>query len=112
MAELNTVCISTKEYRDLLLESFNLEPAQTTIENLMQYNERLEKAIIECIARESEYGRCYWMLKDKGRFGKIVSILNLEGYDWESLCPDPITGAIDDGCEELIEEIKEGEQDA
>lgn len=81
MSELNTVCISTKEYRDLLLESFNLEQAQTTIENLMQYNERLEKAVIETLAKRCEYGESMYML-DSEPESKLVSILCLHEYDW------------------------------
>lgn len=108
MAELNTVCISTDKYDRLKEDSFLLKQSETTIDNLLQYQERLEQAVIEYIAKQTEYGRCGWMLREE--FGPLVNIMNLHAYDWSKHRPNPITSD-DDECEELIEEIQEGESD-
>lgn len=102
MSELNTVCISTQEYKDLLNDSFELEQAQNVETNLVNYIDRLEAAVIEYIKKESHYGIYDWKLT--GEFKEIISILNAEGYDWSKGKPEEDT-------EELIVEIDEGYQE-
>ena len=80
MAELNTVCISTDRYNSLFEDSIELKQAESTIHNLMLYNERLEAAIIDYIAKETHCGEYDWKLR--GEFADLISILNLHEYDW------------------------------
>lgn len=67
----------------------DLEAAQVLQENLLDYQERLEKAIIRLIAAESNYGKYGWILREK--FSDLVSIMDLWEYDFSKLEPEPTT---------------------
>lgn len=79
MAE-EIVTISISRYDKLKEDSFALEQAESTIHNLMAFNERLEKAVIEHIAEATRGGKYDWKLNSE--FADLISILNLHEYDW------------------------------
>lgn len=103
MSDINTVCISTQEYKQLLCDSFELEQAQNAENNLVNYIERLEEVVIAYIKKETHYGEYSWKLKEE--FRDIISVLNAESYDWSK------GKAEDDETEPLFEEADEGYQE-
>lgn len=103
--EIGMVCISTDRYDALMEDRFALQQTDSQIHNLMEYQERIEKAIINHIAVDTDYGRYSWRLQPNGEWYDLISILNLHDFDWESLRPQ------EDECAELLEEINESEAD-
>lgn len=100
MSELNTVCISTEEYKELLSAQFELEQMTSLQDNLVNYIERVEKVIFDLIRKETNHGEYDWKLR--GEFKDIISVLNAHEVDWTEKKDS------DDGAGELFEEIDGG----
>lgn len=100
MSELNTVCISTDKYDSLMQDRFLLKQSESTIDNLLQYTEKLEAAIFDLIKIDSNFGEHTWKFKKGGKFERLISVLNAHDVDWSE-------GKPDEEIEELLEEICE-----
>ena len=90
MSEINTVCISTQEYRRLIEAQIENEQLSASIAGMTDYLDRVEKCIFDLIRKETDYGEYKYLLHDK--FADIISVLNAHEVDWTEGKPEDIDG--------------------